>query len=401
LIPTNGATETTAASARARRLSVAVMLALVAAAGLTFGLVVPILSLRLEQDGVATWVIGLNGSMALLAALLVGPLIPALLVRAGALGAIIAGSALVAAGFLLLPTFPSVEAWFPIRFMVGCGMTLLWVVSLTWLNAAVGEARRGLVMGLNAALFGGGYALGPLIVTQTGIDSRLPFDLAAAIIGIAAALLVSVRRVAPRLEISHTRPLGQLHAVLLAAPVVLAAAFASGFGESGAGALIPVYSLRSGLSLEQSVITVAALTLGGVLLQFPIGWLADRIERGRLLLVLSALGLAGPIALPFATAAPAALYALLFLWGGAVLGLYAVALTLLGKRFAGAPLLHANALFVMAYSLGSVAGSTGTGAAMALWDPHGLVALLAAVFLILLGYAVLRHRRRNATVPTA
>lgn len=377
---------------RLRRLSLAVMLANVFATGLTFGIVVPILSVLLEHRGVPTWIIGLNGSMALLASFVIGPFVPAVVARLKPVAAVVAGATVVALGFLLLPAFPDVALWFPIRFLVGCGMTLLWVVSLTWLNVVTREERRGLLMGLNAALLGGGYALGPLLVTQTGIESALPFEIGAGLIGASALLLLAARRIAPTLVIPRTERLKHLRAVLVAAPVVLAVAFVAGFGETGAGAMIPIYGLRNGLSVNEAVVMVAALTAGGVALQFPVGWLADRIDRRRLLLALIAAGFAGPVLLPFLVQSGAPLWILLFLWGGAVMALYTVGLTILGQRFGSGTMTHANALFVMFYSVGSVAGSSSAGVAMDIWDPHGLPTLLGLGFFLLLAYGLIRGR---------
>ena len=129
------------------------------------------------------------------------------------------------------------------------------------------------------------------------------------------------------------------------------------------------------------------LAAGGVFLQIPIGVLADRIDRRLLLMFCAGAGVFGGISLPLFIHLPWLLWPSLFLWGGVIVGLYTVGLTLLGERFRGADLVGANAAFVMLYGVGAVAGPPVAGAAMDLWDPHGLALALALLCLGFIGVA--------------
>ena len=76
---------------------------------------------------------------------------------------------------------------------------------------------------------------------------------------------------------------------------------------------------------------------------------------------------------------PLLLYCVLFPWGGVVIGIYSIGLTLLGQRFTGNELAHANAGFVMMYCLGLLLGPAIEGTALDAWNPQGLLAVLAAI----------------------
>ena len=67
--------------------------------------------------------------------------------------------------------------------------------------------------------------------------------------------------------------------------------------------------------------------------QYPLGMLADRFDRRRLLILCASGGIAGAALTPFAIVVPGAMYVLLFLWGGIIMGIYTIGLTLLGERF--------------------------------------------------------------------
>ena len=142
--------------------------------------------------------------------------------------------------------------------------------------------------------------------------------------------------------------------------------------------LLPVYALRSGFSAETGALFVTLFALGNVAFQFPVGYLADKVERGRLLILIALLSLAGAIVLAFSQAG-GAFDALLLVWGGVAGSLYAVALGYLGARYAGAELASANAAFVMLYAAGMLGGPPITGAGMDALGPHKFFVAIAAL----------------------
>ena len=135
-----------------------------------------------------------------------------------------------------------------------------------------------------------------------------------------------------------------------------------------------------------------------MVLQLPIGWLADRVDRRAVLLLCAGAGALGAASLPWLIDNPWALYPCLFLWAGLLFGLYTVGLSMLGDVFSGAALMRANAAYVMLYSLGTLGGPILLGAAMDIWDPQGFP---AAVALISAGYAVFVLTQRGDRPPQA
>jgi predicted MFS family arabinose efflux permease len=113
----------------------------------------------------------------------------------------------------------------------------------------------------------------------------------------------------------------------------------------------------------------------------------------RLVLALVALAGAGiAMAWPLALADPVWSVAVAAALGAMVLAYYSVGLALLGQRFGLDDLAVANAAFIACYEIGTVSGPTLAGAAMDLWDPHGLPATLAVVSLAFAVLALVRWR---------
>jgi MFS family permease len=368
------------------------------ASGFFFGVVIPILSVMLERDGVSTTLIGLNASMAMIAAVLAGPFVPRIARRLGIYHTMILGLALLLVGIMLLPVVRELNAWFAFRFILGIGMVIHWSLIMTWLNTIVSEKNRGLALGINGALWGLGYAFGPVLIKSIGLNGLTPFLISGAAILGSAALLLIFRRAVPEIEVTATRHVW--HA-FRAAPVIMIIAFVGGFGETGLGAMLPVYGLHSGLGIEDAIIMISVLTIGGVVLGVPTGWAADRMNRWMLMIACIGCGIVGPALLPFTVHATAPLWLNLFLWGGMLVGIHSIGVTLLGQRFPASELAQANALFVMCFSAGAAGGSFASGGAMEVWDPHGLPVLLGVMFTILLIYMVIARPWRESDAQDA
>jgi MFS family permease len=121
-----------------------------------------------------------------------------------------------------------------------------------------------------------------------------------------------------------------------------------------------------------------------VLLQIPIGWIADRISRRAMLLVCILATLAGALLLPLAIDQNLWRDVLVFVLGGATFAIYTLGLGLLGDGFPRAQLAAANVALVMVYEMGAAGGPTLAGTAMDLVGPEGLVAVVALSTLALL-----------------
>ncbi|MEJ1996165.1 MAG: MFS transporter [Limibacillus sp.] len=351
------------------------LFASILAAGITFGTTIPMIALILEKQGHSSTVIGLNSAMPILATLLMAWLLPHLLRRVKTITAMLGGIAVIVVCFLLMPVFPQIEAWFLLRFLVGLGMSVHWVVSETWLNAVSEEKRRGLMAGLYATQLGLGFCLGPLMLTFIPLEGFTPFVIVAGFILMAALPLLAARGCVPEIELSHG---ASRWTMLVAAPTVFAAAFCSGLMDAAVLSFLPIYALRSGLGQDAGVLLLSVTIAGTVALQVPLGLLSDRMNRRVLLLVCGFVGLIGALALPGLIGEGWSVWLLVFVWGGVFVGLYTVALAMMGHRFKGGQLPQANGLFVMLYCLGSMTGPPLAGSAMDLIGPQGFPQVLAA-----------------------
>jgi len=371
---------------------VAVVLAALAA-GFSIGLSTPLIALALEARGWSATVNGANAAMPAIAIVLLGRHIPAVAARFGAIRAMVGGILASAAFLALFPALDHIVLWFVLRFGQGLGIALAWIVSETWINRIATERTRGRMVAVYAMLWSGGIALGPQLLRLTGTEGALPFVLSAVILAAGAVPLLLARRLAPSLDSQETVGAAHVGQLWRLAPIALLASFVGGFAEVGSFSLFPLWAVNVGLGSGGAVAMLSVFSIGGLLMQFPIGWLADRFDRERLLLGCGVIAFAGPALMPFVLDRPFVMWPLLFLAGCGVMGFYTLGLTVLGQRFPPEQLAAGNVIFVAAYMIGGIAGPAVGGAALDVWMPHGFPAILAALFLgfVLFGLASVRR----------
>ena len=379
-------------SAAQRRLSLCIVMAAATAVAVTLGLTWPLLSLILESQGVDEGLIGLSSASQMLAIVVVVPLTPVLVTRLGTLRLIGLSVALAVATLLLLPAFPDVYAWFPIRFVLGGSVEILLIACDIWVNQAADDRRRGRTVGLYILVLSAGFAVGPLIISITGITGWAPFVIGAAIIGAGAVPLAFARGIVPPIE---GRPSGRLFHFVRIAPTLMFAGVMFGLIESAMLPFLPLYGLAHGLSEAASVTTLTALIGGSVAGQLPIGWLAERLDRRLMIVGCAVVTLAGSLALPAVIGERALLWPVMAVTGAGVGGFYTIAMVMMGERFRGADLAAVNTAFVFVWGLGSIAGPTVAGGAMEIWGAEAMPLLVAGLCLVYLPVAVARYLRRR------
>lgn len=379
-------------SAAARRRGLIAVIVSVTSIGLSMGLTMPLIALVLERDGTSNTVIGLNTAVGALAMLVMAPLLPRLMAAIGTLASLYLGIALATLTILALPVLHNLPAWFALRFVLGLGIAINWVASETWINMVADERYRGRVVAIYVTLLAGGFAGGPLLIGVTGIDGFLPFGAGAALIALAAVPLLFARGGAP--PVRPPGRVGLLHAMRRAPALMLVVAL-TGVAHVAVFALLPVYAVRLDLGRDMAVTMLSVFMAGGLVLQLPLGWLADRFHRGRVLAGAAAVGLGGALALPALLDAGPVLWVMLFLWGGTVIGIYTVAMAILGQSFRPLALAAASAAFVMLYESGSMVGPVIAGGAMDWIGPHSLPFFLAMVFAALFVAALGIRARPN------
>lgn len=367
-----------------RRRSLIAVIACVSVAALTQGLTWPLLGLMLEREGASAAFNGLNATAQSLAVFAVSPFAGAVVARFGMVPTATLALVLEAVLFLAFPLVEPGVLWLPLRFLIGMGSATLYILSETWINQIAPDHARGRVLAIYGTLWAAGFGIGPLIIIVTGSEGWPPFLAGAGLLLLAVPPLAFARRLVPRLA---REPGASFAGVVRRAPVAILCMLMFGFVDAAMVSLLAVYAVRIGLDTDAAVALVATLLIGSVVSQLPAGWIADRMDRGRLLLATVATMTVAALVVALAAGSPLLLWPTVFALGAAIGATYLVTIVLVGERFRGRDLAAANAVRASAWSVGSIFGPPAAGAAMETIGAVGLPVTAALACAAFLAYA--------------
>ena len=359
-----------------------------AVCGLAFGMTFPLLSLILESWGTDERLIGANAAMFALAALTFLPFLPKLLSRFGIRLYFQVAILVTAVCLICFKLFPNLWAWFPLRYITGAAINSMFVAGEVWIMTLAPKEIRGRAIAIFSMSLSGGFAIGPIILSITGPEGWLPFATGAIVITLGALPLFWADDVVPTESTSSD---GKFSSIWKLAPLPIIGGLAFGVIENSEFNFLPIYAVRTAFTMENAMILVAVLGAGDLFCQWFIGGWSDRFDRRKLLTILA--GVCGLLAfiLPYVIySSPFILFPILFVWGGATMGIYTVSLTILAARFEGAALSRANALLGIIYGLGAFGGPIYVGAAMDRWDPHGMPLAIGFAAFAFMTFSIVR-----------
>ena len=373
-----------------RRLSVAAVVAAATTFGLTYSLSAPLVAMSMQSRGYSSAFIGANAAMHALGVLIAAPFLPNLAARFGARTLTVIALLLAAALLWLFQLLPLIWLWFPLRIALGAAAEALFVMSETWTNVLSDEHNRGRTMAIYTAALSLGMVLGPTLLSTLGVSSRA-FAVGAAISAAAVLFVIFPWVIAPaRVAPEPAQPLKYLKL----APIAMATTVLNAGVETAGLSFIALYATGLGWTEHRAMQLISTLMLGAIVLQLPIGWLADRMDKRKLALTLAWTCAFTALLWTFALQIVWLAFAMVFVWGGLFVGIYTVMLAMVGSRFQGNDLVGVYAVMGLAWGAGALIGPAAAGLAMAGSATFGLplmIALSSAIFAVFM----LRSRSRS------
>jgi MFS family permease len=318
-------------------------------------------------------------------------LTPLMIQRVGHVRVFAALGSFMSAALIALPLLTEPWAWTVLRVLVGFCMSGIYVAAESWLNAAATNETRGKVLsaymiaqtlgiiGAQGLLTLGDAATSVLFI---GASILVSISFAPILLSTSAIPVVEVARPMPLRNLFKGSPLGTVGIFLLGSVYAT---------QSGMGA---VFGSQIGMTATQIAIFVAMLFAGALVLQYPIGWLSDRMDRRILIFGLAVLGassclmgwLIGDTLWPLMGAA--------FFAGGVTTPLYALLLAYTNDSLSSADMPAASGGLVFTFGLGAIAGPLVTGWAMQGLDPYAFWLVLGTTFGVIALYALYRMTQR-------
>ena len=319
---------------------------------------------------------------------------PLMIQRVGHVRVFAALGSFMSAALIALPLLTEPWAWTVLRILVGFCMSGIYVAAESWLNAAATNDTRGKVLSayMIAQTLGIIGAQGLLTLGDAG--TSVLFICASILVSVSFAPILLSAAVVPAVEVARPMPLRDL---FKGSPLGTVGIFLLGSvyaTQSGMGA---VFGTQIGLTATQISIFIAMLFAGALVLQYPIGWLSDRMDRRKLIFGLAALG-ATSCGLGWVTGGGLWLLMMAaFLAGGVTTPLYALFLAYTNDSLSAAEMPAASGGLVFTFGLGAIAGPLVTGWAMQALDPYAFWLVLGITFAIIAVYALYRMTQRAVT----
>ena len=357
---------------------------------LVYGLTLPLLSIVLDAQGYSKTLIGLSIVAQAAAGVVLAPFMSRIIIRFGAARSMQIATLQSAAMLILLGLFQDAYLWFVLRFLLGASGAMLWSASEAVINELAGENWRGRIIGVYGSAGAAGFALGPIILILTGTSGLLPFIVTAAFVVAASLPLFWLQNDANE---HHDAAQTSLHRLFKLVPHIMLLNLTYAAAMEAFIAFFPLFGIHIGLGEARSLSLLTIFALGGVFLQLPLGWLADHMNRHRLLISCIVLTITGFSLLPLIVTQPIGGPVFAFALGGFEGMIYALGVILLGEKFRGPELAAASVLFTGMWGVGTMLGPLLVGAGMDLLGNQSMSYLLAAIFILYLPVLLFTRRR--------
>ena len=320
-------------------------------------------------------------------------LAPALIRRVGHVRVFAAMGSLVSAALILFPAVVEVWAWTLLRVVVGFCFCGLYVTAESWLNHSATNDTRGQTLSAYMMVQTAGIISGQALLNSADPGGWLLFVIPSVLVSIAfMPILLSI---SPTPTFEATKPMGFMD-LFRTSPLTFVGMFllggicASQFGMSA------VYGTEAGLSVQQISWFVAAFFLGAMGLQYPIGWLSDRMDRRILILGSAALGGAAALTGLLIESKFGLLVGMALLVGGVSNPLYSLLIAYLNDRLPSEDMPAAAAGLLFLNGVGAIVAPPATGLLMRGIGPSGFWLVVATMLLGIASYAAYRVSRRAA-----
>ncbi len=356
------------------------------------GLQGTLLGIRGAIEGFSTWEMSLIMSAYFLGFFGGSRMTPEMIRRVGHIRVFAALGSFISAVLILYPTVAEPWAWVILRVIIGFSFSGVYITAESWLNNAASNENRGKSLSLY------------LIVQMLGIVTAQGFialgDPSGFVLFVIPSVLVSVSfapillSVSPAPVFSATKPMA-LRDVYRASPLGMVGAFLLGGIFAGLFGMGSVFSTEVGHSAGQTSIFIAMIYTGGLVCQYPIGWISDSMDRRILVASTAAIGGLACLIGVFSGGNYAVLLGVAFMTGGVSNPLYSLLLAYTNDFLDHDDMASASAGLIFVNGLGAIAGPVVTGRLMDAFGPGGFWVFIGILMVAIAVYAVYRMTQRR------
>jgi MFS family permease len=320
-------------------------------------------------------------------------MVPEMIRRVGHVRVFAALGSIVSAVLILYPAIPHPAAWAIGRAIIGFSFCGVYVTAESWLNNGANNENRGQALSLYMVVQMVGIVAAQGMLLLADPSGYILFVVISVLVSISfAPILLSI---SPTPAFEATKPM-RLIELIRVSPLgavgmfLLGGIFAAQFGMAA------IYGSQIGLSLREISIFVSSFYVGAMLLQYPIGWISDRMDR-RFLIVICAFVGAGAALLAILSAGDFYfLLAAAFIVGGLSNPLYSLLIAHTNDFLDYEDMAAASAGLLFLNGIGAIAGPLIIGFLMETIGPMGFFMFIIVLLSMIGLYGAYRMTQRPA-----
>jgi len=360
------------------------------------GLIGTLIPVRAHLSGFSTGALGAIGSayfLGFVAGCFAGP---RLLARVGHSRTFAVGAGLAAATTLLQSIFVSETVWILMRAGFGFAAASLYMVIESWLNERAPSEQRGRIFAFYMTINYASMIVGQMLFSSNKPTSFTLFDLAAAFYALCLIPVGLTLLPQPQArEVPKLRP-WRLYRI---APVGIVGCIAVGLSNSAIWTWAPVFATDHGLTRTWLSTFMSVLTLGGAVVQLPLGRLSDRMDRRYVIAATCAASAGLGVALYLlAGSSRGELLALIGVFGMTALPFYGLSVAHANDRIPREAFVEASATLLMINALASCFGPSLAAQVIAYFGSEALFLYTAAIHTAMTVFVLVRIRTREALI---
>ena len=354
------------------------------------GLFATLLGVRTQVEGFSANLTGFIVA-AYFSGLLIGGLFAARVVtRVGHIRSFAAFASLMSASALMHPIFVDGYAWMGFRMVAGFCMAGMIMVTESWLNESATNQTRGKILSIYMITNYFAAGCGNFLLTAGDPSDFELFSLASIIFSLSLVPVLLTRARAPVPVHAERMHVWDLYRI---APLGVVGVFCCGLVNASINGLGSVFASNIGFDQQDLATFMAVMIMSGLLLQWPVGHLSDRVGRGPLLVYIPLIVALAAIWQLFVEGFALVLVGAGFL-GAFVFTLYSLSAATANDMVTSNQRVQVAGALLITYGAGAVTGPIIAGQFMGLLGPQGLFFYIALIELVLCSFAIMMRRRR-------
>ena len=319
-------------------------------------------------------------------------LAPEMIRRVGHVRVFAALASFISAILILYPAFAHPVAWALGRVVIGFCFSGVYVTAESWLNNSADNTNRGKTLSVYMIVQMFGIVCAQVLLVMGDAGGYALFIVASVLVSISfAPILLSI---SPTPAFETTKPM-PLKTLIKTSPLgcfgmfLLGGVFSAQFGMSA------VYGMAAGLTIVQISMFVSSIYVGALLMQYPIGWFSDYIDRRVVILIVAAVGGAMSLVGFLFDHYFGALLVAAFVIGGTSNPLYSLLIAYTCDYLEADDMAAASGGLIFINGMGAIMGPLVTGWMMDVFGTQAFFMVIAVLMLTLTGYAGYRMTQRS------